>query len=110
MLATALDREVDNHSEGGGGGGQFPFDVVHITTKNADVPLMWSWNTTLTNFLGSTLNLILGILVTSTTTGHDSSVVSALASEAKGAKGRVSIPSCDTSFFSHKYFPSSLSE
>ena len=55
-------------------------------------------------------NLVLGILVTSTNTGHDGSVVSALASEAKGAKGRVSIPSCGTSFFSHKYFPSSLSE
>ena len=34
--------------------GQFSFDVVHITTKNADVPLMWSLNTTLTNFLGRT--------------------------------------------------------
>ena len=43
----------------------------------------------------------IGILVTSTTTGHDGSVVSALASQAKG-KG--SIPSCGTSFFSHKYF------
>ena len=43
----------------------------------------------------------IGILVTSTTTGHDGSVVSALASE---AKGRCSIPSCGTSFF----FPTSL--
>ena len=43
----------------------------------------------------------IGILVTSTTTGHDGSVVSALASQ---AKGRGSIPSCGTSFFSHKYF------
>ena len=43
----------------------------------------------------------IGILVTSTTTGHDGSVVSALASE---AKGRGSIPSCGTSFFSHKSF------
>ena len=43
----------------------------------------------------------IGILVTSTTTGHDRSVVSALASQ---AKGRSSIPSCGTSFFSHKYF------
>ena len=51
--------------------------------------------------------LYIGILVTSTTTGHDGSVVSALASQ---AKGRGSIPSCGTSFFSHKYFPSSLSE
>ena len=46
------------------------------------------------------------ILVTSTTTGHDGSVVSALASQ---AKGRGSIPSYGTSFFSHKYFLSSLS-
>ena len=44
-------------------------------------------------------------LVTSTTTGHDGSVVSALASQ---AKGRGSIPSCGTSFFSHKYFLSNL--
>ena len=51
--------------------------------------------------------LYIGILVTSTTTGHDGSVVSALASQ---AKGRGSIPSSGTSFFSHKYFPSSLSE
>ena len=47
----------------------------------------------------------IGILVTSTTTGHDGSVVSALASQ---AKGRGSIPSCGTSFFSHKYFLSNL--
>ena len=42
-------------------------------------------------------------LVTSTctTTGHGGSVVSALASQ---AKGRGSIPSCGTSFFSQKYF------
>ena len=46
------------------------------------------------------------ILVTATTTGHDGSVVSALASQ---AKGRGSIPSYGTSFFSHKYFLSSLS-
>ena len=46
----------------------------------------------------------IGILA-STTTGHDSSVVSALASQ---AKGRGSIPSCGTSFFSHKYFLSNL--
>ena len=44
----------------------------------------------------------IGILVTSTTTGHDGSVVSALASQ---AKGRGSIPG---SFFSHKYFLSNL--
>ena len=50
--------------------------------------------------------LYIGILVTSTTTGHDGSVVSALASQAKGS----SIPSCGRAFFSHKYFPSSLSE
>ena len=49
-------REVENHSEGG----PFSFDVVHITTKNADVPLMWSWNTTLTNFLGENPVNILG--------------------------------------------------
>ena len=47
----------------------------------------------------------IGILVTSTTTGHDGSVVCALASQ---AKGRGSIPSCGTSFFSHKYFLSNL--
>ena len=40
----------------------------------------------------------IGILVTSTTTGHDGSVVSALASE---AKGRGSIPS----FFFPFYLP-----
>ena len=44
------------------------------------------------------------ILLTSTTTGHDGSVVSALASQ---AKGRGSIPSYGTSFFS--YFLSSFS-
>ena len=38
----------------------------------------------------------IGILVTSATTGHDGSVVSALASQ---AKGRGSTPSCGTSFF-----------
>ena len=38
----------------------------------------------------------IGILVTSTTTGHDGSVVSALASQAKGGRG--SIPSCVMSF------------
>ena len=43
----------------------------------------------------------IGILVTSTTTGHDGSVVSALASE---AKGRGSIPSCGTSFFFPQIF------
>ena len=48
----------------------------------------------------------IGILVTSTTTGHEGSVVSALSSQ---AKGRGSIPSYGTSFFSHKYFLSSLS-
>ena len=40
------------------------------------------------------------------TTGHDGSVVSALASK---AKGRGSITSYGTSFFSHKYFLSFLS-
>ena len=49
--------------------------------------------------------LYIGILVTSTTTGHDGSVVSALAYQ---AKGRGSILSCGRVFF-HKYFPSSLS-
>ena len=44
----------------------------------------------------------IGILVTCTTTGHDGSVVSALASQAKG-----SIPSCGMSFFptSISYLP-----
>ena len=42
------------------------------------------------------------ILVTSTTTGHDGSVVSALASQ---AKGRGSIPSYGTSFFPPQVFP-----
>ena len=50
--------------------------------------------------------LDIGILVTSTTIGHGGSVVSALASQ---VKGRGSIPSRGTSFFSHKYFLSSLS-
>ena len=36
---------------------------------------------------------------------HDGSVLSALASQ---AKGRGSIPSCGTSFFSQKYFLSNL--
>ena len=40
----------------------------------------------------------IGILVTSITTGHDGSVVSALASQ---AKGRGSIMDCGTSSFSH---------
>ena len=48
----------------------------------------------------------IGILVTSITTGHDGSVVSALASQ---SKSRGSIPSCGTSFFSHKYFLSLIS-
>ena len=48
----------------------------------------------------------IGILVTSTTTGHDGLVVSALASQ---AEGRSSIPSYGTSFFSHTYSLSSLS-
>ena len=44
----------------------------------------------------------IGILVTSTTTGPDGSVVTSQ------AKGRGSIPTCGTSFFSHKYFLSNL--
>ena len=55
--------------------------------------------------VGSEPSALVCILVTSTTTGHDGSVVSALASQ---AKGRGSIPSCGTSFFSHKYFLSNL--
>ena len=47
------------------------------------------------------LGVYIGILVISITTGHGGSVVSALASQ---AKGRGSYPSCDRSFFSHKYF------
>ena len=47
------------------------------------------------------LGVYIGILVISTTTGHGGSVVSALASQAKGGG---SYPSCDRSFFSHKYF------
>ena len=47
------------------------------------------------------LGVYIGILVISTTTGQGGSVVSALASQ---AKGRGSDPSCDRSFFSHKYF------
>ena len=47
------------------------------------------------------LGVYIGILVISTTTGHGGSVVSALASQ---AKGRGSNPRCDRSFFSHKYF------
>ena len=43
----------------------------------------------------------IGILVTSTITGHDGSVVCALASQ---AKGRGSIPSCGTSFFFPQVF------
>ena len=43
----------------------------------------------------------IGILVTSTTTGHDGSVVCALTSQ---AKGRGSIPSCGTSFFFPQVF------
>ena len=44
---------------------------------------------------------ISAVLATSTTTGHDGSVVSALASQ---AKGRSSIPFCGTSFFSPQVF------
>ena len=43
----------------------------------------------------------IGILVTSTTTGHGGSVVSALVSQ---AKGRGSFSSRGITFFSHKYF------
>ena len=43
----------------------------------------------------------IGILVTSTTTGHDGSVVSALASQAKGG---VQIPLVALAFLSNKYF------
>ena len=45
--------------------------------------------------------LYIGILVTSITTGHDGSVVSALASQ---AKGRGSIPSCGKAFFPTSIF------
>ena len=48
----------------------------------------------------------IGILVTSTTTGHDGSVGSALASEAKVG---VQFPVVARAFFSHKSFLSSLS-
>ena len=59
--------------------------------------LCWDWTGAL---------VYICILVTSTTTGHDGSVVSALASQ---AKGRGSILSYGTSFFSHKYFQSTRS-
>ena len=49
------------------------------------------------------LGVYIGILVISTTTGHGGSVISALASQ---AKGRGSYPSCDRSFF----LPSRASE
>ena len=48
----------------------------------------------------------IGILVTSTITGHGGSVVSALSSQ---AKGRGSFPSCGISFFPTSIFLSSLS-
>ena len=46
--------------------------------------------------------LYIGILVTSTTTGHDGSVVSALASQQ--VKGRSSNPSCGRAFFFPQVF------
>ena len=45
--------------------------------------------------------LYIGILVTSTATGHDGSVVSALVSQ---ANGRGSIPSCGRTFFPTSIF------
>ena len=50
--------------------------------------------------------LYIGTLVTSTTTGHDGSEVSALASQALAsqAKGRGSIPSCGRAFFPTSIF------
>ena len=60
--------------------------------------LCWDWT--------QCIGIYICILVTSTTTGHDGSVVPALASQ---AKGRGSIPTYGRSFFSHKYFLSSLS-
>ena len=50
--------------------------------------------------------LYIGILVTSTNHGHDGSVVSALALQ---AKGRGSNPTCGTSFSFQQVFLSSLS-
>ena len=46
----------------------------------------------------------IGILVTSTTTGHDGSVVSAFASQALASQAKGSIPSCGMSFFFPKVF------
>ena len=57
--------------------------------------------------VGTEPSAYIGILVTSTTTGQGGSVVSALASQ---AKGRGSIPRRVTSFFSHKFFLSPLSK
>ena len=50
---------------------------------------------------GPSAFLYIGIEVTSTTTGHDGSVVSALASQ---AKGRGSIPNCGRAFFPTSIF------
>ena len=47
------------------------------------------------------LGVYIGILVISSTTGHGGSVVSALASQ---AKGRGSYPSCDRFFFLEVFF------
>ena len=54
-------------------------------------------------YVGTEPNVLvyIGILVTSTTTGHDGSVVSALASQ---AKGRGSNPSCGARFLSPQVF------
>ena len=63
-----------------------------------------SWDQVFKQCVGtepSALVYICILVVTSTTTGHDGSVVSALASQ---AKGRGSIPSCGTSFFFPQVF------
>ena len=69
--------------------------IVIFILKNFFFKCMITWT------VNVVLGVYIGILVISTTTGHGGSVVSALASQ---AKGRGSFPSCDRSFFSHKYF------
>ena len=85
--------EVTKRKVGGGGGGterKKKEKRVGIKHLNKSKDCVWSEPSAL---------VYIGILVTSTTTGHDGSVVSALASQAK-----VSIPSCGTTFFSRSIF------
>ena len=69
--------------------------IVIFIFKNFFFKCMITWT------VNVVLGVYIGILVISTTTGHGGSVVSALASQ---AKGRGSNPRCDRSFFFPQVF------